>query len=205
MEILKLFFYFNLISLFNSLSVNLKSNDKQCFYLTTIIDTPCFGSFEILSNEPESIIITVTGPEPLFKLLHESKYKGEGSISKDETEGSFSFTTEENGDYKLCIENEESNNEKVVAFNFRCVEFAGDIDYEFASMQSELFELQRGLNFLKDHQSFMNQREDRHRSILESTNFKVLSWTILEAVILIGMALWQVAYISKFFETKRKI
>jgi p24 family protein beta-1 len=188
-----------------SLSTNVKPGQSECFLVTTTPETPCFGSFEILSSEPESLSIVVRGPQPVNKLIHESRYQGVGAIDRHETEGSFSFTADLEGDYSLCIRNEEQSEEKLVAFNFRCVEIAGDIDYEFASMQSELFDLQRGLNFLKDHQSFMNQREDRHRAILESTNFKVLGWTILEAVILIGMAFWQIAYISKFFETKRKM
>jgi hypothetical protein len=200
-----LFLSFTFLRTLNSLSVNIKPGQSECFLLTTTPETPCFGSFEILSSEPEPLSILVRGPHPLNKLVHESRYRGDGAIDKHETEGSFSFTADLEGDYSLCIHNEEPSQEKVVAFNFRCVEIAGDIDYEFASMQSELFDLQRGLNFLKDHQSFMNQREDRHRAILESTNFKVLGWTILEAIILIGMALWQIAYISKFFETKRKM
>lgn len=188
-----------------SLSVTIQPSQSECFFVTTTPETPCFGSFEILSSNPEFLSVVVRGPQPLNKLLHESRYRGAGAIDIHETEGSFSFTADVEGDYSLCIQNEETNEEKIVAFNFRCVEIAGDIDYEFASMQTELFELQRGLNFLKDHQSFMNQREDRHRAILESTNFKVLSWTILEAIILIAIALWQIAYISKFFETKRKM
>jgi len=33
----------------------------------------------------------------------------------------------------------------------------------------------------------------------------VLCWTILEAVILIAMTVWQIYYISSFFETKRRL
>lgn len=199
------FLAFSFIPTLTCLSVNIKPESSECFLVSAASETPCFGSFEILSPNPEPLSIIVRGPKPLSKLIHESRYRGQGAIDSHETEGSFSFTADVEGDYSLCLTNEESTEEKVVAFNFRCVEIAGDIDYEFASMQSELFDLQRGLNFLKDHQSFMNQREDRHRAILESTNFKVLSWTILEAIILIGMTLWQIAYISKFFETKRRM
>ena len=51
----------------------------------------------------------------------------------------------------------------------------------------------------------MNQREDMHKSTLESINNKVLFWTILESVILIALAYLQIRYISQFFETKRKL
>ena len=58
---------------------------------------------------------------------------------------------------------------------------------------------------LKDHQSYMNQREDMHKLTLESINVKVICWTVLEAVILLAMAAWQISYIRSFFETKRRL
>lgn len=40
---------------------------------------------------------------------------------------------------------------------------------------------------------------------MESISSKVLIWTVVEALVLIGVAVWQVVYISKFFEVKRMI
>jgi hypothetical protein len=51
----------------------------------------------------------------------------------------------------------------------------------------------------------MRVREEMHRKTVVSTNGKVMWWSIVEAVILSGMSLWQILYISKFFETKRMI
>ena len=72
-------------------------------------------------------------------------------------------------------------------------------------LQSELADLKEGLELLKDHQSYMNQREDVHKATLESVNTKVLCWTVLEAVILVAMAMWQTLYIRSFFEIKRRL
>jgi hypothetical protein len=91
-----------------------------------------------------------------------------------------------------------------VAFNFRAVA-NGQKDYEYAGLDSELAALRLGLDSLRDHQSYMNQRENVHKMTLESINTKVLCWTILEAVILIAMTVWQIYYISSFFETKRRL
>jgi hypothetical protein len=77
--------------------------------------------------------------------------------------------------------------------------------YEYAGLETEINDMKLGLELLKDHQSYMNQREDVHRATLDAINTKVLCWTILEAIILIGMAVWQISYISGFFETKRKL
>lgn len=93
---------------------------------------------------------------------------------------------------------------RIVAFNFRVVT-TSDKDYEYLGLESELNDLRQGLDLLKDHQSYMNQREDVHKRTLEGIDTKVLCWTILEAAILIGMTFWQISYISSFFETKRKL
>ena len=91
-----------------------------------------------------------------------------------------------------------------VAFNFRVLA-SGEKDYEYKGLEQELNELKQGLNSLKDHEAYMNQREDVHKITLDSINSKVIFWTVVEALILVAMALWQVTYISNFFETKRKM
>jgi len=40
---------------------------------------------------------------------------------------------------------------------------------------------------------------------MESISSRVFIWTIAEALVLIGVAIWQVVYISKFFEVKRSL
>jgi len=51
----------------------------------------------------------------------------------------------------------------------------------------------------------MNQRERVHQEALEIINQKVVFWTVIEAVVVIGVAYWQLRYISTFFETKRRM
>lgn len=207
---LALFIFLLTLHQVSSLSTSVEPGKMECFILTATQGMPCFGSFEILSPDPEPLSITLTGPAPTHKLYHESKYRGDNALNDDQTEGSFAFDADSNGDYELCIANGNPHNNdgqpKLVAFNFRLVEGGGgDADYEYASMQSELLDLHRGLIFLKDHQSFMNQREHVHKSTLESINFKVQCWTVLESVILIAVSFWQIGNLSTFFETKRKM
>ena len=205
---LRLFLILASLTPLYSLSVDIAPGKKECFLISATIGMPCYGSFEILSPNPEPLTITVKGPAPKYTVYSESKYSGEGALSPDATEGSFSFNADIDGDYSLCIANGDENQNdgisRLVAFNFRSLK-RGEGDYELVGIESELVELLQGLNFLKDHQNFMNQREHAHASSLESINLKVQVWTIIEAIILIIMSLWQVSYISRFFETKRRM
>lgn len=185
-------------------STKLYAGTKECFIVTTVTGIPCTGSFEVISGDPNSLIISVVGPSPRRFLHFESKFKSGVDSEKDLSEGSFSFDADADGDYTFCIESVGKSDDTTVAFNFRAIS-TGEQDYEYIGLESELAELREGLDLLKDHQSYMSQREDVHKDALESINTKVLCWTILEAVILVGMAIWQISYISSFFETKRRL
>lgn len=191
-----------------SYSVNIEPGDKQCFMVTAAQGDSCTGSFEVITPDPTPVIVSVRGPDE--KIHFESKQKeGVDQLSdKELSEGQFQFDAEEEGDYLMCIENgtedESDGVTRIVAFNFRIIE-SEETDYEYDGLDAELANMRAGLDLLRDHQSYMSQREDVHRDAIDSINTKVLCWTILEAVILIGMAIWQISYIRSFFETKRRV
>lgn len=190
-----------------SYSVDISGGDKRCFLVSAFPGFSCTGSYEIISPDPKPIIVSVNGPSPKNFLHFEAKFNP-GEPDKDLSEGSFQFDTDLEGYYSLCFANgDEENNDgasRTVAFNFRAIAL-GEEDYESSTFRRELVSLKESLYFLKDHQAFMNQREDFHKESLDNINLKVLLWTILEAVILLGMAIWQITYIQGFFETKRRI
>jgi hypothetical protein len=162
----------------------------------------------VITGDPGQVVVRVTGPPPLKFQHYESRFSGGPDADKDLSEGEFSFPANKPGDYEMCLaSNDELGGDGLpatVAFNFRVLE-SGEQDYQYKGLETELTELRQGLDSLKDHQAYMNQREDVHKDTLNSITVKVVFWTIVEAVILTGMAIWQLSYISNFFETKRKI
>merc|ERR1712056_107812 len=59
----------------------------------------------------------------------------------------------------------------------------------------------RILNIL-DQQQFTITREAVHRETAESTNSRVMWWTVTEAVCLVALAIFQVYYLRSYFEVK---
>lgn len=191
-------------------SINIEAGESNCFFVTAAKDDVCTGSFEVLTPDPTPVIVSVHGPAPRRTLYFESKQKTGVDMRSEKqlSEGSFSFDAESDGDYEMCLSNGTEDNDgltRIIAFNFRVTQEVEETDYEYVGLESELAEMRQGLDLLRDHQSYMGQREDLHKETLESINTKVLCWTVLEAVILIGMSFWQISYISSFFETKRKL
>ena len=66
-------------------------------------------------------------------------------------------------------------------------------------------QLNEGLLTLTDHQAYMRRREDSHRKTLASTKTRVLWWTLAESAVLVLISLWQIFFIRRFFETKRRL
>lgn len=199
---------FILIHQTSSYSIEIASPEERCFIVTAGTGVPITGSFEIIHPDPKYIGVTVTGPRGYLHYEKKRQIEFEEMDIEDASEGFFSFDAEITGDYKMCIFNgrpdDHDGTERLVAFNYRAVP-VGEQDYQFIGLQSEVSDLKEGLELLKDHQAYMGQREDMHKLTLESINVKVLCWTVLEAVILFAMALWQIIYIKSFFETKRRL
>ena len=199
----------------SSYSIELESGKKQCFFVKAERDTTLTGSYEVLDESAETIEVFVKGPDK--KVHYEAKYTGDGALELANSEGQFDFDADMDGYYKLCLLNGFKNNKndgksRVIGFNFRVLDLMGDDEEEnpidnggYSGLESELYDLQRGLDFLTDHQAYMNQREDLHNSELDSISGRVLMWTVVEAVILIALAGWQIMYIRSFFETKRRM
>uniref|UniRef100_H2ZF49 GOLD domain-containing protein n=1 Tax=Ciona savignyi TaxID=51511 RepID=H2ZF49_CIOSA len=52
---------------------------------------------------------------------------------------------------------------------------------------------------------YMKKREEEMRSTNESTNSRVLYFSMFSMLCLIGLATWQVLYLRKFFKSKKLI
>lgn len=189
--------------------------------ITMKIGQPCSGSYEVITEDAAPITVKVTGPDAVVHYESNGKEveekdktpESEGEEREEEKEESlgdaFQFDADFDGVYTMCFFNDETKSDdglaRVIAFNFRASDAKQRDDYAYNGLESELAALQHGLDELNDHQAYMSQREDVHKAALDSINFKVLCWTLLESVILIATAIWQISYISSFFETKRRL
>ena len=208
MEFVRALVFASLVLTVNCFSIEVHAGAVDCFIVTTSTGIPITGSYEVISPDPKYIHVMVTGPTDFLHFENKIVYDMENVDKEEASEGFFTFDSDMDGDYKMCIANgNPTNNDgisRLIAFNYRAVA-VGEVDYQFVGLQSELADLREGVELLKDHQSYMNQREDVHKFSLESINDKVLCWTVLEAIILVAMAFWQISYIRSFFETKRRL
>ncbi|KAF7278281.1 hypothetical protein GWI33_008634 [Rhynchophorus ferrugineus] len=86
------------------------------------------------------------------------------------------------------------------------------INYGEVMQKEKLSQLQLRIRQLLDQveqitkeQNYQRYREDRFRQTSESTNSRVLWWSITQTAVLIAMGAWQMKHLKSFFEAKKLV
>uniref|UniRef100_A0A4X1UE70 Transmembrane p24 trafficking protein 4 n=2 Tax=Sus scrofa TaxID=9823 RepID=A0A4X1UE70_PIG len=170
--------------------------------------TPGLG-MHVEVKDPEDRIRPVEG-EPLTAVLQVVLSRQYGS------EGRFTFTSHTPGDHQICL---HSNSTRMTLFAGGRLRVHLDIqvgehanNYPEIAAKDKLTELQLRARQLLDQveqiqkeQDYQRYREERFRLTSESTNQRVLWWSIAQTVILILTGIWQMRHLKSFFEAKKLV
>ncbi|CAG9807001.1 unnamed protein product [Chironomus riparius] len=136
------------------------------------------------------------------------------SKKDDISRGKFSFTSEIFDVYELCFISKVPNNVRgvvqEVAINIK--KGVETKSYEGIAEAAKLKPLELELKKLEDLSdaivqdfALMRKREEEMRDTNESTNNRVLFFSIFGMCCLLGLATWQVLYLRRFFIAKKLI
>ncbi|CAO1424305.1 unnamed protein product [Diamesa serratosioi] len=136
------------------------------------------------------------------------------SKKEDISRGKFSFTSEVYDAYELCFHSKVPNNQRGVVQEIS-VNVKKGIEtksYEGIGEAAKLKPLEVDLKKLEDLSdaivqdfALMRKREEEMRDTNESTNNRVLFFSIFGMCCLLGLATWQVLYLRRFFKAKKLI
>uniref|UniRef100_A0A6A7G9G4 GOLD domain-containing protein n=1 Tax=Hirondellea gigas TaxID=1518452 RepID=A0A6A7G9G4_9CRUS len=174
-----------------------RANTEECFFQNARVGEKVWGSFRVTTGGQLDINLLVSGPNDYLIYAREK-----------ENEGTFTFIAQEEGIHQVCFSNKMSAvSQKTVSFNLHV---GTELLVEGIAKKEHLTPLENALDYtsialqtVHDEQRYLKARERRARSTNESTNSRVLWWSILQAVVCVGMALWQIYYLKSFFEQKR--
>ncbi|XP_029454265.1 transmembrane emp24 domain-containing protein 10 [Rhinatrema bivittatum] len=134
---------------------------------------------------------------------------------EDASKGKFAFTTEEYDMFEVCFESKlpvgtgRTPDQLVILDMKHGVEAQ---NYEELAKVEKLKPLEVELRRLEDLSesivndfAYMKKREEEMRDTNESTNVRVLYFSIFSMCCLIGLATWQVFYLRRFFKAKKLI
>lgn len=181
-------------------TVTVDAHAEECFFENVEADTKMGLTFEIAEGGFLDIDVTIKGPDG------DVIYHGER-----ESSGMFTFSAAKPGRYTYCFSNKMSTmTPKVVMFNLEVGdtpskqnEKEGEVNHN--KLEDMIKELATTLKTVKHEQEYMQVRDRIHRAINESTNSRVVLWSIFEASVLLVMTVGQVYYLKRFFEVQRVV
>uniref|UniRef100_T1JKM1 GOLD domain-containing protein n=1 Tax=Strigamia maritima TaxID=126957 RepID=T1JKM1_STRMM len=130
------------------------------------------------------------------------------------SEGKFTFTSSMPGEHIICLYSNTtkwfSGTQLRVHLDIQVGDHA--IDYQNVAQKEKFTELQLRIRQLLDQveqitkeQNYQRYREERFRMTSESTNQRVLWWSITQTAILLLMGFWQMKHLKSFFEAKKLV
>jgi p24 family protein alpha len=85
-------------------------------------------------------------------------------------------------------------------------------DYQQIANQDKLSDIQLRVRQLLDQveqiskeQNYQRFREEKFREVSDSTNQRVLWWSIIQTIILLLTGFWQMRHLKSFFEAKKLV
>eukprot|EP01117_Protostelium_nocturnum_P009946 TRINITY_DN3543_c0_g1_i1.p1 TRINITY_DN3543_c0_g1~~TRINITY_DN3543_c0_g1_i1.p1 ORF type:complete len:218 (+),score=58.82 TRINITY_DN3543_c0_g1_i1:130-783(+) len=186
--------------------VNLEEGTSRCFLEEVPKETLIVGKHKV-------------------ETLSQVQNKGVRLIAKDPTEsivmdmdlklpsGQFSLVTNLGGEYTFCFSSTSSSGWFGAKQSTRfwidiqtgeaATEYDGIIEKEHISeMELRIRRLSNRLKDIRSEQNYQRGREEVFRNTSESTNARVMWWSIGQTTILILCGLWQITHLRGFFKSK---
>ncbi|XP_041979776.1 transmembrane emp24 domain-containing protein eca [Aricia agestis] len=209
-----LLFLILLIDFSTALYFHIAEGERKCFIEEIPDDTTVLVNYKVELFDPRSGGFMKSAPgigmhvevrDPNDRVVLSRVYSSEGMIS---------FTSTTPGEHVICMYSNSSSwfsgSQIRVHLDIQVGEHA--VDYANVAQKDKLSELQLRIRQLLDQvhqitkeQSYQRHREERFRQTSESTNQRVLWWSLLQTGVLLGIGYWQMRHLKSFFEAKKLV
>ncbi|CAG7829422.1 unnamed protein product [Allacma fusca] len=202
------------LSVVQGLYFHIGETERKCFIEEIPDDTTVTGIYKVELHDPKtggyiasnpSIGMHVEVKDPEDKTVLSKVYS---------TEGRFTFTSHTPGEHVICLYSNSTKwfagSQLRVHLDIQVGEHA--IDYANVARKEKLTELQLRIRQLLDQvdqitkeQNYQRYREERFRQTSESTNQRVVWWSVAQLSVLLAMGYWQMRHLKSFFVSKKLV
>ncbi|KAK4990083.1 hypothetical protein LTR28_001511 [Elasticomyces elasticus] len=174
------------------------ARESNGFIANTTLQVQSGGSFDI--------DYVVYGPSPTGS----EKIVLQG---QKERQGDYVFTANEVGEYRFCFDNDMSTfADKMVDFEIAVENEPraslpskqGSTPEQTSALEESILKLSGQLSTVTRQQKYFRTRENRNFSTVRSTEKRIWNFSLIESVMMVGMALLQVFIVRTFFTGGRK-
>ncbi|XP_044259040.1 transmembrane emp24 domain-containing protein eca [Tribolium madens] len=214
LPLLSLFLVCTLFGFGHSLYFHIGETERKCFIEEIPDETNVIVNYKVELYDPRSGGFMPSSPgigmhvevrDPDDKILLSRVYSSEGKIS---------FTSHTPGEHVICMYSNSSawfsGSQLRVHLDIQVGEHA--VNYGEVVQKEKLSELQLRVRQLLDQveqitkeQNYQRYREERFRQTSESTNSRVLWWSVTQTAVLLAMGAWQMKHLKSFFEAKKLV
>lgn len=192
----------------SALTFNLPAKEASCFYIfTTKPNTQVSYYFAVQLGGSFDVDFSIKDPSRKT-IISDTKQR----------QGSYVFNADASGEYEFCFLNEMSTfAEKVVDFE---IKYEGDAQSEFRAampeqpntkpiahvegMKKTAESINDQLDELKKSLLYYKTRNNRNQATVKSTELRIYYFSILEVLLMVGMAFLQITIVQLFFKGLRK-
>ncbi|BBN09656.1 hypothetical protein MPTK1_4g21570 [Marchantia polymorpha subsp. ruderalis] len=175
--------------------------DVECVYQYVEHDHDLVsGNFVVVEknsdwySEADDVEMVVTGPTG-----------GTMMTAKASGGQKFSFRAGRRGHYKFCFHNPTSAPEDIsFSIHVGHIPVASDVakDEHFNPVETKIAQLKEALESISLEQNYLRRRDVRHKKTNESTQRRLLWYTVMEYVALIAVSIAQVYLIQRLFSKR---
>ncbi|KAK6202426.1 uncharacterized protein RJT21DRAFT_118453 [Scheffersomyces amazonensis] len=211
-------FIFIFGQLTNALHFYLNTGNTRCFFEELPEDTLVVGRIDAYENpnldhlSPDDVF--VHNPLLRVQITVDETFDNNHRVvnQKSSPNGEFTFTSLDSGEHKFCLtpvydDGSRGKNHRI----FFDVAIGSAHDYvdskstkKIDSLTLKIQSLNKKLQEIHWEQEHMREREAIFRDQSENTNSRVIKWTIVQLIVLVGTCIYQLRHLKSFF-VKQKI
>ncbi|KAK6459106.1 uncharacterized protein RJT20DRAFT_124270 [Scheffersomyces xylosifermentans] len=201
-----------LVQFSTALHFYLRTGDVRCFFEDLPENTLVVGRITALEKNEHGTYIE--NPNLRVEITVDETFDNDERVvtQKSSPSGEFTFTSIESGEHKFCLKPVYTDGTIGKAHRVFFDVASGDAhDYvdskstrQVDALTGKVQKLNAKLEEIHFEQEHMRQREALFRDQSESTNSKVVKWTIIQLIVLIGTCVYQLRHLKSFF-VKQKI
>ncbi|KAJ5811155.1 hypothetical protein N7447_010671, partial [Penicillium robsamsonii] len=196
----------------NALHFYMEGRQTKCFFEDLPKDTLVAGRYETEIVNPQSGTYGIDHSVKVHITVDETFDNDHRVVSKrDSHSGRFHFSAADAGQHKICFTPETDATSGWMSNSLGAVKLTVDIAIgETSKIETEdkdkmkdivqrVKDLNSRLHDIRREQVYQRERESEFRDQSETTNSRVVRWTLIQLAILSAACAWQLSHLRSFF------
>ncbi|KAJ5790562.1 uncharacterized protein N7518_007573, partial [Penicillium psychrosexuale] len=209
---LALLSFFSLLLPTNALYFYMEGRQTKCFFEDLPKDTLVAGRFETEVLNPQSGIYAVDHNLKMHITVEETFDNDHRVVSKrDSHSGRFHFSAADPGQHRICFTPETDASSGWLSNSLGAVKVTVDLAIgETSKIEPEdkdkikdivqrVKDMNSRLHDIRREQVYQRERESEFRDQSETTNSRVVRWTLIQLAVLSAACAWQLSHLRSFF------